>query len=569
MTATDVSCPASPADLERSLTTGHESGTARARAAAVLMAATHWSRPRAAWALMHLARVLLWMLRECVTFGCDVVGLVNWLYRRIGTRAAVWLACLFVAAGIVGGYEIHENVPAHTLVGASVVVYASLAALTAVPRARHHVRRTLHHAIHSVAGRGDTARGHALVPKPRWVRWRFATRQLQRADLPVPLSWQHGRENNRDTLADEIGWRLAPYGLYRLSWPAGQPMARVRRTAPLPTRIDAQEWHPPAGVVLLGVTEPNHPTVVKIDKKIHFAVWSRKSNPHMLFAGETGNGKTAGLRWMTRAVRAAAAAAGQQAVLVGLDGKGGASLGYLRRREGVLGVGDEPAEWLDLIRRVDAEMKGRYALLRAWRNGEGPRPWFGTNWTVIVDELVDIYDQLSDQFMDPFGRIARLGREAGIHLIASVLRPDVAEAIPGLIRAQLNARLLLGALHDQQTATMMFGPHAKKAQRLSDEEDDAIQGRGIARLGGRMYRVQLPYVTDPADDRAGAEHWLPPKLATVTALPTARPDELPRRRADRRSQITTDHDVISLDNPARPQRRGTSGGPVDLTGSEV
>jgi DNA segregation ATPase FtsK/SpoIIIE-like protein len=247
--------------------------------------------------------------------------------------------------------------------------------------------------------------------------------------------------------------------------------------------------------------------------------------------------------------------------LAGFDGKGAGSLAFLLGREGVLGIADEPHEWVDLIRAIEVEMNRRYAAIRAWRRGDAPKPRFDHDIGVVVDELVDIRDQAGDAFLDPFGQVVRLGREAGIHVISSVLRPDVAESLPGLIRASHSARLMLGTLHDEVTAKMMFGTARwRDALAASSEEDAEIPGRGIALLAGRIYRVQEPWVPDPAEDPRGIELWLPPRSGGGDDPPPTPPGPWTADAEPVAARVVP----ISTRSPKRrgvpTQRRGDPGG---------
>jgi len=342
-------------------------------------------------------------------------------------------------------------------------------------------------------------------------------------------------------------------------------MARVHRVVELPERLDAKKWTPPRGLVLLAATEGHHRSAVTVDRQ-PFAGWSRRSDPHLLVAGATGNGKTSMLRWLTRALHDAAEANGRKFELALLDGKGAGNGAYLANREGTIGVADEPSEWVELSEHVADKMHERYVQLRDWRYGRAPKPRWDSDIVVIVDELVDIQAIAGDQVLGPLGKIARLGREGGCTVVSSVLRPDTAEALPGIIRAQHTGRLLLGALEDHDAAKMMFGSRWRAAWAASAAEDAGIAGRGIARLGGHIYRVQLPYVPDPAENRAAADLWLPPRIAAVHDLDEARQ----RHQTDDNDgeQTTANPDPKAITAALPRQRRGSTAAPVDLTGTD-
>jgi hypothetical protein len=448
-----------------------------------------------------------WAGWECVTLAGDLIRWYRATWYAFPDAAAIVLVGLLLAPVVIGFAMYAGMIPASALVGATLrfaVVYVAFAMLTAVPRGRARIRRRIRDAVQAVVGK--------TTPVGRARRCRWHGQHLQRADVIPPATWRDGRDTRRADLAEQIAWRLQDGGAFVVTWliDRGRPVARVHRAAVLPSSLPARAWMPPAGVALIGATEPNSPGSVVVDG-LSFAAWSWRHDPHLLMAGSTGAGKTAAQRWLTRALVATTRTSGRRMQLVGIDGKGAGSLAYLHNRLDVIGVGDEPAEWVDLIRQVQAEMNRRYAAMRAWRRGDTERrPYLEHDIGIVVDELVDIRDTAGDTFMEPFAQVVRLGREAGIHVASSVLRPDVTDSLPGLIRASHSARLMLGTLHDETTAKMLFTTRWRAALAASTDDDGSIAGRGIAMVAGRIYRVQIPWVPDPADDPASSG-WLPPR----------------------------------------------------------
>lgn len=282
-------------------------------------------------------------------------------------------------------------------------------------------------------------------------------------------------------------------------------------TPPLPGHVTAGDWQSEPGSVLIGVTDDGPHT--ETHDGMPFAVWDK--DPHLLLAGSTGAGKSATVRWLARSLLAS----GYR--VAGFDGKGSGAMRPLEGRERIVGVADTRAEWTELIGRVKAEMDEYYDQLRAYRSGRGPQPE-PVRIAVLADELVDIIEQTKNTlFRDPVSAIARMGREADIRIVASVLRPDVAEALPGLVKAQMRARVALGT-PTPQTGQMLFEDNWAKVRAVMDT--GYVPGRGVALLSGRACRVQLPWVADPSDGENG---WLPP----LTAIGAPRRGDVAARAA--------------------------------------
>lgn len=275
----------------------------------------------------------------------------------------------------------------------------------------------------------------------------------------------------------------------------------TRLPAELPRSVPAEKWEPPDGAVLVGVTNTGAGTVT-VDGH-PFAVWRHGLDPHLLVCGPSGTGKTVTMRWFALAL----IHAGYDVAFA--DGKSGGSFAPFAGRERVLGVADEPGEWVDMIQLVQREMQSRFTALRAWRYGTAERPETRPV-AFVADELVDICRMSGKDFVDPLGEVVRMGREANGRVLASVLRPDVAEALPGLVRDSLSARVFLGA-PSQTAARMMFDDKAKRAREVGEA---GVRGRGVALLGGRVHRIQIPFF----DADGPGREMLPPVRDGLTAF---------------------------------------------------
>jgi len=172
--------------------------------------------------------------------------------------------------------------------------------------------------------------------------------------------------------------------------------------------------------------------------------------PHLLVGGMTGGGKSVFLR---QAVTGLALRHSPDALrLLAIDLKGGVELAAFGRLPHALGpVADTVHAAAEALGAVREELDRRLAALRA----AGARDLDGlvaaglAGWPrvlVVVDELAEL--TLRDLGEDRAARdaqraatgrlceIARLGRAAGIHLVACTQRPD-ADAVPGQLKANL------------------------------------------------------------------------------------------------------------------------------------
>lgn len=264
---------------------------------------------------------------------------------------------------------------------------------------------------------------------------------------------------------------------------------------PLPDNLSIDTgWTSTPESVALGVT--NRLTGTQ-EHGYHTAVWGR--DPHLLLSGSTGAGKTGAMRFLTYSLLRA----GYQLAM--FDGKGAGSFAAaLDGRASILGVAHSREEWIDLALEIKALVNTWYASNLAYESGhraDKPEP---LNIALIVDELVDIAHIAGDKFVEPLGEIARMGREAGVRIAASVLRPDAAAEIPTLVKEQFRARVVLG-VPTPQAGYMMFEGDWSEVKALVDNRDRKIPGRCLALLDGRAFRVQVPWVP-PATENSS---WLP------------------------------------------------------------
>jgi DNA segregation ATPase FtsK/SpoIIIE-like protein len=267
-----------------------------------------------------------------------------------------------------------------------------------------------------------------------------------------------------------------------------------------------------------------HGPLVAVHDRAPAATWPWGTVPHALMIGTTGGGKTTLLRVMaTSLVRTAARSDARHELSVILaDGKGGDSFMMFDALAGV-STANGPAELAEAVAAVHGQMTGRFAQLAQARQRAAatrqaarfaPPPYLHL-W---VDEYLSGLMQLPER--DRAATVGRLvdiglrGREARVHLLLAMQRPDARAAdtgLPGLLKAELKARIAAAGQMgmDGLEARMAFDD-AAVAHRIRPG-----RGAGLLRVGRHEVGFQVPWMADPTDpavkpeDRQAAWRLLP------------------------------------------------------------
>jgi S-DNA-T family DNA segregation ATPase FtsK/SpoIIIE len=167
--------------------------------------------------------------------------------------------------------------------------------------------------------------------------------------------------------------------------------------------------------------------------------------PHLLVAGATGAGKSAGLNAMICSILFRRPPS--EVRLLMIDPKR-LELGMYDGIPHLLApVVTDAKEAAARLRWIVGRMDERYRLLaaKAVRNIEGYNrevepaqrlPY----WVVIVDELADLMMVSAGEVETALARLAQIARAVGIHLVVATQRPSV-DVITGLIKANFPARI--------------------------------------------------------------------------------------------------------------------------------
>jgi S-DNA-T family DNA segregation ATPase FtsK/SpoIIIE len=167
--------------------------------------------------------------------------------------------------------------------------------------------------------------------------------------------------------------------------------------------------------------------------------------PHLLIAGATGAGKSAGINAMICSILYRCPPADVRFLLI--DPKR-LELGMYDGIPHLLApVVTDPKEAAARLRWIVGRMDERYKLLAAKsvRNIEGYNREVAPEarlpyWIVIVDELADLMMVSAGEVETSLARLAQIARAVGIHLMIATQRPSV-DVITGLIKANFPARI--------------------------------------------------------------------------------------------------------------------------------
>ena len=119
-------------------------------------------------------------------------------------------------------------------------------------------------------------------------------------------------------------------------------------------------------------------------------------------------------------------------------------------------------------------------------------------------------EPLGKKVVDPFlQQISRQVRAANGRLVVVTQRPDTEDAIPGAVRDMLEDRIILGFVSGTGARMVL----EKDWQAVTDEYGQApVPGRGLARVAGRLVRIQA-FRLDPPREHPELEVFYPPKTA--------------------------------------------------------
>jgi hypothetical protein len=346
-------------------------------------------------------------------------------------------------------------------------------------------------------------------------------RRLSYAEVALGQLVRTEDQASRDRIAQAVGWAMRHAGRYTVAWPAGRAAFTISATPELPALVEDQLWDGVPGIPIGATDEETADgwadTVDSTTGDVVGSVPIALINPeqaerHYLVIGGTGAGKSVWIRgFIARGLRGGWWPGG---VYI-LDGKGGSDYITFENREGIHCVARHPEEWAAWLPQVSGMMRQRYDDDADYHRGLRPKPEF-PRYLVVIDEVQEIRSVLGKNEVDPFlQQLSRQMRASEGRLLLATQRPDTEDAIPGAVRDMLEERIALGYV-SAHGARMVFGDDWRSV--VDEYGADTVPGRGMARIMGRLLRIQ-GFKLDLPREHPEVEHLYPPKVGAHTASP--------------------------------------------------
>jgi DNA segregation ATPase FtsK/SpoIIIE-like protein len=237
-----------------------------------------------------------------------------------------------------------------------------------------------------------------------------------------------------------------------------------------------------------------------------------------------------------------------------LDGKGGSDFIVFEGREGIHCVARHPEEWAEWLPRISSMLRQRYDEDAEYERGNTEQPDF-PRYLVVLDEVQEIRATLGKAVLDPvLQQVSRQIRASRGKLLVATQRPDAEDAIPGAVKDMLEDRLILGYV-SEHGARMVLGKDWREA--VDEYGADTVPGRGLARVGGRLRRIQGFYLATPRR-HPEVEHLYPPRHSTTDTPPetqtNAKGPATATRWAPSRAATASDHDAQAVPEDATVEK---------------
>ena len=225
--------------------------------------------------------------------------------------------------------------------------------------------------------------------------------------------------------------------------------------------------------ITLGIDMDNESTTIDLEDN---------TSPHLLIAGTTGSGKSVMLRHIIASLIANTSPHVVRLILMDFKVTEFPVFEYARHVDRVItSVDDALAEF----EKLQAVMEERYLEMQRRRVRLAAKAGF-SHIVVVMDEFADMILQGGKEIEQLIGRIAAMGRAAGIHLILSTQRPSV-DVVAGLVRANFPARIALRVM-DEGNSRIILGQ--------AGAETLVGCGDSLLLLKGRLTRFQGAFVSD-------------------------------------------------------------------------
>lgn len=299
--------------------------------------------------------------------------------------------------------------------------------------------------------------------------------------MTVPAEWRSDNPRNKEGFASHFDSVVSSDNIWTYEWdgPKGtvtaQPVPHLPTMAEYPGSHD-QPWSKiPLG---LGAGGP--------------IVWDLAAQPHMLVCGTSGGGKSV----LQRNIIFHCIQHADEMKFLGVDLKRVELKPFAKYDEAILGVAVELEDGVEILRYGNDQMMERYTQMEEQGvNHFKDLPDKMPALLIMVDEAYMFMapsgvktdegkaeDALHGEATTIIGKIARLGRAAGVHLVIATQRPD-AKVIYGEIKENLAVRYMAGRA--KTTASLMV-----LDSDTGTRVPGGIKGRGVVSFDGNEEFIQ-------------------------------------------------------------------------------
>ncbi|WP_038843410.1 hypothetical protein [Salinispora arenicola] len=447
--------------------------------------------------------------------GSVAAGVARW-WLPVPRHAADRLSAAIGSAAPLAGAAVAELVVLLAATGGLVVAVATaallvgLAVVTRQTRRRAVVLRWLTGHLVGAAREFDPHSGAWTIRGDVWDGDR-----LMSARAYYPADVRVSEPGRRASIERALMWAMRhDPRVWGLRWADTARAVDLVAEPPLPERIVDGRWPAEVGGIVVGACAMVHADTHVIgpdDTPIGLRVWRPDDQRDLLIAGVKGSGKTILARGIV--VRGLSSGAFPAGVMI-LDGKGSADYASLEGRDGILVVARSPQQWRAALDHLVAIMRERYEADYAYESGRSSERMTAPRLCILLDEVQNILYEVPEA-LEPLNQLARMARGGRITIVAVTQRPDAKDAIPGAIRDQLEDRVAVGWMSEQGGRMVLEGDW-----RLVVDDDDSAdtmpRGRAVARIAGRLCRIQVPWLDSPVHDPS-VEGLYPPRDGTPPA----------------------------------------------------
>jgi len=333
-------------------------------------------------------------------------------------------------------------------------------------------------------------RGKSAVPPAYWnhltvEEWTFNQEGDTREYIPkkMILSFPTGKgpdQTAQRTFEKTFKANVSNLNDWHVEWELTKDRAVFNRVENLPTTLnypgsEDSNWSRfPVGLSTAGI-----------------AAFDVSTFPHCLVGGPSGTGKSV----LQRNIVFHTIQHNYRWRFLGIDLKRVELTPYNRYKKTVMGIATEVDQGLEVLKYVNNEMMDRYKMMEEQGKNnlmdlddppycillmiDEATMFLGASGSKTEEGKAE--DAMKAEASDLVGKILRLGRAAGIHMVVAMQRPD-ATVLRGEFKANMDVRLAAGRMDSTPSAMILDSGEAVNLP--------GIKGRGLIRVGGSLDTFQ-------------------------------------------------------------------------------